>query len=110
MTMLVFRHEAARGFLRWLVVAPLLFLLLFLLSPATGLLFGGDPVAASPLVAADTPLVEMVVFDELPLASLLDGDGQIDADTYPAFAGLAANSTLARNHTLLTRSIPVGVK
>jgi hypothetical protein len=47
----------------------------------------------------DPPPVVMVVLDELPTSSLLDGEGDIDGDLYPAFAALASDATWYRNHT-----------
>ncbi|HEX2296081.1 MAG TPA: sulfatase-like hydrolase/transferase [Actinomycetota bacterium] len=43
--------------------------------------------------------VVFVVFDELPLASLLDGRGGIDDERFPGFARLASISTWYRNAT-----------
>jgi hypothetical protein len=45
-----------------------------------------------------TPIV-FVVFDQLPLASLLASDGSIDARTYPGFAELARHATWFSNAT-----------
>lgn len=47
----------------------------------------------------DQPLPDVVVvlFDELPLVSLLDGDGSIDTGLYPNFARLSQTSTWYRN-------------
>ena len=36
--------------------------------------------------------VVMVIFDELPLTSLMGPDGRIDAERYPAFGGVARRS------------------
>jgi hypothetical protein len=44
----------------------------------------------------------LVVFDELPLASLLNGDGRIDADRYPSFGELAGGSTWYRRATTVS--------
>ena len=54
-------------------------------------------------VAANTPVV-VVVFDELPLASLLDEHLEIDAARYPNFAGLAAGAYWFRNATSVSES------
>ena len=45
---------------------------------------------------ADVPIV-MVIFDELPLRSLLDRSGNIDSDRFPNFADLANDATWFRN-------------
>ena len=94
-------------FLRYAGVASLLFLGQFLFtSPVASLVLGdgthldGD-VAAS--VAAqlgdDAPDVVFVLFDALPVESLLDGTGHIDAATYPNFGRLAGSATWYRNNT-----------
>ena len=46
----------------------------------------------------------MLVFDELPLASVVDEDGTIDAELFPNLAGLAAESTWFRNATTVSSS------
>lgn len=46
----------------------------------------------------EAPVV-FVVFDELPLVSLLERDGTIDEDLFPSFARLARTSTWYRNAT-----------
>ncbi|MDQ3982363.1 MAG: hypothetical protein M3271_06740, partial [Actinomycetota bacterium] len=46
----------------------------------------------------EAPVV-FVVFDELPLASLLDLDGDVDEELFPNFARLARTSTWYRNAT-----------
>ena len=38
-----------------------------------------------------------IILDEFPLASILDGDGEINADRYPGFAELASVTTWYRN-------------
>ncbi len=43
------------------------------------------------------PDVVLVMFDELPLVSLLDGDGAIDAELYPNFHRLSQTSSWYRN-------------
>lgn len=48
--------------------------------------------------ARPVPIV-VVVFDELPVASLMDGLGRIDASTFPNFGRLARRSTWYRNAT-----------
>ena len=98
-----------RTFLTVLAPAPLVFLGLFLLaSPVTKLVFPGDVDVSVANVRADTPVV-MVVLDELPVTSLLDGKGEIDARRYPNFARLARDSTWFRNTTTLSSSTVLAV-
>jgi hypothetical protein len=69
------------------------------------LLFGlfGTKVASKPRLAfaeqrsfLPVPVV-VVVFDELPIASLMTQEGEIDGRSYPNFARLARSSTWFRN-------------
>jgi hypothetical protein len=96
----VARAPLARTFLRYLAVAPVAFVALFLLtSPVSRVvLAAGDAAAADVEVARPAPVV-MIVLDELPTASLLDGAGAIDAELYPNLAALAGDGTWYRNHT-----------
>ena len=51
----------------------------------------------------------MVVFDELPLTSLLDGSGRIDRFRYPNFAALARGSTWYANATTVADSTKLAI-
>jgi hypothetical protein len=88
------RFEPARSLVAILTLAAPAVLLLFLLRPPVTHFYGSDD-SAMPDVASRTPVV-IVVFDELPLASLLDERGRIDARTFPGFARLAGGSTWYR--------------
>ena len=93
------RAAALRSFLTVLGVAPLVVLLLFLVvSPVRGLLFPGSGGEVAGPARSTVPIVH-VVFDELPLATLLGADGRIDAARFPSFARLARESTWYRNAT-----------
>jgi hypothetical protein len=85
------RHGAARMALTVLAPAPLLFLALFLFNSDVSRL----SVASDAHAAAERPRapVVLVVFDELPLNSLLDARGRIDGTRFPAFARFARGST-----------------
>ena len=48
-------------------------------------------------VPADAPPIVFLVFDQLPLTSLMDSRGGIDRDRFPGFAALADTSTWYRN-------------
>ena len=56
----------------------------------------------------DTPIV-MVVFDELPLQSLLDRRGEIDSVRFPNFSGLANGATWFRKTTTVSPSTQYAV-
>lgn len=106
---LLARTPAAQTFARWSAVAPAAFLVLFLFFSPVSKLTREAAAGAAAADARRVPVV-MVVFDEFPLASLMDRSGEINADLYPNFADLAATSTWYRNYTVtewLTRhSIP----
>ena len=69
----------------------------FLLNPAiAGLLTASAEQQPLDVPFGSTPPVVVVIFDQLPLASLLDRDGHIDPALYPHFAALAGESTWFR--------------
>jgi len=105
------RFNGVRLMLRYLGFAPVFFLALFLFTSATGDLFwaGEAGAEADVRVGGDAPVV-FVMFDELPLASLLREDGTINQQRFPNFARLAAAGTWYRNATSVSattvRSVP----
>jgi hypothetical protein len=108
-TVLYVRARPLAGVLRVAAPAPLLAAGLFLLvSPASALVLpGGGTGAPRPAPAggpaAGRPPIVVVVFDELPLTSLLEVTGRVDPVTYPSFAWLAGRSTWYRNATAVTQ-------
>jgi hypothetical protein len=93
------RVRPVRMLLSVLAAAPLVFLALFLFaSPVSRLVFADPPEPRLAAVPGETPVV-MLVFDELPVVSLMDGSGGIDAVRYPNFARLAGDATWYRNTT-----------
>jgi len=91
------RIGAVRSFMNILSAAPILFLALFLFTqPVSGLAFPHQPGARTIGGPVRTPIV-VVLFDELPLSSLMDDHGHVDAVRYPAFAELERTSTWFRN-------------
>lgn len=94
---------------RWSLVylspALLVFpILLLFFSPASALLLPSHaPGAVAARVGNPAPIV-FVVFDEFPVASLMDKDDQIDANLYPNFAELASQATWYRNATSVAES------
>ncbi len=101
------RWSGLKLWLRYLAPAPLVFALVFLLvSPVSKLVLpqpGGTVDANAPGVRINPehPVV-MLLLDELPITSLLDSKGQIDARLYPNFAKLAGQSTWYRNATAVS--------
>jgi hypothetical protein len=91
------RVAVVRSFMNVLSAAPVVFLALFLLlPPVSGLAFPSQPGARSIGGVVRAPIV-VVLFDELPLTSLLDDRGHVDPVRYPAFAKLERTSTWFRN-------------
>src|SRR5207247_10965693 len=73
------------------------FLVLFLLSPiASRLPLAGADVAHAAVKSPRASAV-LITFDELPVNSLLDSRGRVDADRFPNFARLAHGSTWFAN-------------
>ncbi|MDQ3890487.1 MAG: sulfatase-like hydrolase/transferase [Actinomycetota bacterium] len=104
------RRAAVRSFLTVLAPAPAVFLGLFLLhSPLEKLSLESEAHAKAPPVSSTTPVV-LVVFDELPVTSLMDARRRIDSARYPNFAALAADSTWFREATTVhehtTEAVP----
>ncbi|MBA3359300.1 MAG: sulfatase-like hydrolase/transferase [Thermoleophilaceae bacterium] len=99
------RFQLVRTYLFVLTPAPLVFLVLFLTDAPTG------RVVLPPVPAVTKPApVVMLVFDEFPVASLMDARQQIDAERYPNFAALGRSSTWYRRTTtvsdLTTSAVP----
>ena len=67
------------------------------------------PDASRPHRAAPPRTIVMVVFDELPLTSLMGPGGRIDAGRYPTFAGLARTATWYRGATAVHDSTALAV-
>lgn len=94
------RAPAIRLFATFLSPAAIVAPAVFLLQPAIAPLLsaprgGGPPLAAIDI--DDPPPVAVVVFDQLPLVSLLNRDGAVDRGLYPNFAALADEATWFRN-------------
>jgi hypothetical protein len=96
-------------------VAPLLFLINYYSSS-----YNPESLAhLSPLTAKKSAPVFFIVFDELPLSSLLDQENNIDSKRFPNFYRLSQQSTWYRNAStisdatnialpaLLTGNIPI---
>ncbi len=103
--------QAFQLFLTYLSPAILIFPLLFLLnSQVTYLLFPPDPPQVEVTdIKAETPIV-MIIFDELPVSTLMSDKNKIDDKLFPGFAALAENSTWYTNATTVAeytiQSIP----
>jgi hypothetical protein len=96
---LMLEAAVARTFLRFLAIAPPVFVVIFVFSSqVTPVIFASDPDPAD-VTVPEPKRVVMIVMDEMPTASLLDGRGNVDAALFPNFAALAADANWYRNHT-----------
>jgi Sulfatase len=87
------RFPPARTALTVLAPAPFIFLVLFLVNaPLAALRLESGEAESMPAVESRAPVV-MIVFDELPLTSLLDAEGRVDAQRFPSFGALADAAT-----------------
>ena len=100
------RWRPFRTILRVLALAPAVFVTLFLARPGIRKVLGLERGPAPPAsdrartAGVDSDLsVVWLVLDELPLASLQDAEGEIDARLFPNFARLASESLWFRNAT-----------
>ena len=105
LTISYLRLASLRFYLTVLSPAVLIFPGLFLFfSPVSKVVFPPpQPEAAYPKVNATAPIV-MVIFDELPVTSLMDERRRIDPIRYPNFAALAQDATWFRNATTVSGS------
>ena len=94
------RGTSIRTALTVLVPVPLVLTAWFLfLTPTRTLVFPPSVSAASVTLEDEPPPIFVIVFDEMPVASLLDRDLAIDAERYPNLARLAGDGTFYRNAT-----------
>lgn len=100
----------ARVWLRVASPAPIVFAVLFLFaSPVSALLDTGRAPTARGVPTGELNPVVMLVFDELPLLTLLDEHGNVDERLFPNFAALARDGTFFRNATGVAAFTPHAV-
>jgi hypothetical protein len=87
------RLPATRTLLTVLGPVPVVLVVLFLVL--------GETRPTAPVV--------LVILDELPVHSLMDADGRIDAQLYPNFARLAADATWYRDTASVEQDTPYAV-
>jgi hypothetical protein len=92
------RFPRSRMVGRYLLPAPLLLLGIYLFaSPVGDVLAEPDARVGNPLPIANPVPVVMLVFDEFPLASIIEPNGDLRSDRYPNFARLAGDGIWFRN-------------
>lgn len=101
----VIRRQWLRTFLTILSPAILIFPLLFLINTPVYNLTRSMESTVNIISKGreDVPSVILVIFDELPLLSLMNTQGDIDSIRYPHFARLASESTWYRDTTTVAR-------
>jgi hypothetical protein len=99
------RSRGVRAALPYGILLPVLLVAWFtFMSPVAALVAPPD-VELLPRGTVGAPKdIVFLVFDEFPLATLLDADGGIDDDAFPNFARLAATSTWFRRATTVHRA------
>ena len=93
------RLSVIRTYLSYLIPAAVLFPLLFLLDSEIRKLILPEPDSEVGIESGARAPVVMVIFDEFPLISLLNGRREIDSNLFPNLAELAENSYWFRNAT-----------
>src|SRR5919109_813645 len=83
------RTEPVRAFLNVLSPAPLVFLALFLFSSQISELAFPDQAKARSIGGVTQAPIVMVLLDELPVNTLVDDRGRLDAARFPGFSELA---------------------
>ncbi len=104
------RYRSLRRYLTFLSPAMLVVPVLFL-TGASVRRVAAPAEPHGPALAdgvADTPIV-MVVFDELPVQSLLNRQGGIDSERFPSFAELAGQATWYRNAATVSHATQYAV-
>ena len=105
----IFRLPQATDAVRYAFVAPLAFISLFLfVGPASVLRAANDPSAYA-IEPSKTPPIVWVIFDQLPLALLVDEGGEILEKRFPNFARLQEISTWFPNATTVAPSTDLAV-
>ncbi len=96
------RFRSVRLFFNFLAPAIIIVPVLFLIHPSIQKFFRAKQTVANLApVRASAPII-MVIFDELPLSSLVNAEQQIDPDLFPNFASLAQDSFWFRNATTVS--------
>lgn len=97
-TVAFFRFVRVRQATRYLLPAQLILLALFLfMMPVGAVLSEPDTAVGNPVPVSNPTPVMMIVYDEFPVASIIDPDGNLREDRYPNLARLAADGIWFRN-------------
>ncbi|MFP3914762.1 MAG: hypothetical protein ACLFWM_07795, partial [Actinomycetota bacterium] len=104
-----FRYPPVQEVARYLVAVPAAVLVYFFVVLPAPVLAGDTPTGGGEVAREPVPVV-VIVLDEFPLASLIDGEGRLLKEQYPSFGRLAEDGVWYRNaitvETRTTESIP----
>lgn len=93
----IHRFAPVRLLTRYLAVSIFAFIGLFLAGDGGELFAGGTAGPVVPLADREYPPIVFVIFDEFPLTLIVDEDGMINQERFPAFSELASEATWFRN-------------
>ncbi len=92
------RWKELRLWVLFATPAPLVFALIFLLvSPVSAQVTRSENVPAKQVTVGRPAPVVMLMLDELPLRSVVDADGQLDAELFPHLAALQQDTDVFLN-------------
>lgn len=92
------RLRQVRQAARYLMITPVVMLGVFFFSmPVGDVLWEPDVALGNPVPIENPAPIVLLVFDEFPVASLIDPAGNLQADRFPNFARLASDGTWYRN-------------
>jgi hypothetical protein len=104
------RFPALRSVLTLVSPGALLFpVLLLFFSGASEIMQSADQAPAEPTAVTATTPVVLIVFDELPVTSLMNGDRLIDPVAFPSFAELAAHADWFRDAVTVAQNTSYAV-
>ncbi len=106
----LFRFEPVRTWLRLLALIPVAATTLWLTTgPVEHIAFAQGLGTVEGLPVGNPVPVVVLVLDEVPTASLLDGEGLVDETLWPNFGRLARDATWYRNHSTVSPTTPEAV-
>jgi hypothetical protein len=108
LTWLTFRSSAVFQTIKFVSAFALVVPFLFFWNPSVRSVLAEPEPPKAPILSAKIPIV-MILFDELPLTSLLDDQGNIDEVRYPNFAQLSKESTWLKNTTTCSSLTEISV-
>jgi len=92
-------HSTPKSVVRAGLAVPILVVFLFVMTDVQNILLPAAAREDVPVAVGNPVPVVMVVFDELPVASLVGSDLEIDRALFPNFSSIARDGTWYRNAT-----------